>query len=317
MSATAALSGAAFYVPAYLTYGPRFLSYYEPQGPRKSVVEFLIGMLHPAPGAFPPVFVAGQGTVGVFGLLGAAAVGVCALAALVGFARSARGRARHSPDQGPLLFVALALGVVLPVLLYLRLPSDEGYLIPAVPFLLLLLAAGSSRRLFQATCLLLVASPFLFGVDAVPPKKGLSPAQRSPGATEFRVGRETMVLEPLRGPLLIDDAKRRRAMALLPGALAALEQLPPGGLLLAGQLEFALFYSAPDDRGHPRYWDYLHRDELEVVLARGTTVAYLPDVRRRTLRFAGYDLRDTRAIPLFADQDEPLGPHPAGAGATP
>ncbi len=317
MAITAALTGAACYLPAYLAYGLRFLSYYELQGPQKSVVEFLAGMLHPAPGPLPPIFVAGQATVGVFGLLGGVAVGACALAALLAFARRAGGRDARFPAPGPLLPAALVLGVVLPLLLYIRLPSDEGYLIPALPFLLLLLAAGSTPRFFQAMCLVLVASPFLFGMDAVPPKKGVSPRDRSPGAMEFQIGRETMVLEPLRGPLLMDDAKRRRAMALLPRALEELAHLPSGGLLLAGQLEIALYYSAPDDRGHPRYWDYLHRDELEAYLARGATVVYLPDVRLRTLRFAHYDLRDTRARPLFSDQDGPPGPAPAGARTTP
>jgi hypothetical protein len=317
MALTATLTGAACYVPAYLAYGVRFLSYYEPQGPQKSAVEFFAGMLHPAAWAFSPIFVVGQGTVGVFGLLGAAAVGVCALATLIAPALGAKARGARPPAVGPLMLWALALGVGLPLLLYVRLPSDESYLIPAVPFLLLWLAARSSPRLFQATCLLLIASPFLLGVDAFPPKKGVSPQRRSPLAREFQIGRETMVLDPLRGPLLMDDAKRRRGMALVPGALEELERLRPGGQLLAGQLESVLFYYAPDDREHPRVRDYLRRDELEATLARGATVTYLPDVRRRTLRFAHYDLRDTRATPLFADEDDPPGPEPAGAGATP
>jgi hypothetical protein len=313
LALSAALTGAACYVPAYLTYGVRFLSYYEPQGPRHSVLEFLAGMLRPGHGAFAAVFVAGQGTVGVFGLLGAAAVGVCVAGALIALAR--RGRARAGTDgPAPLPLWGLALGVVLPVALYLRLPSDEGYLIPAVPFLLLLLGRLAGPGLFRATCVLLVASPFVLGVDAVPPKKAVSPARRSPLAREFQLGRETMVLDPLRGQLLMDDAKRRRTMALVPVALAELERQKPGDLLLAGQLEYVLFAIAPDDRGHPRYRDCLSRAELDAYLARGARVAYLPEVRRRTLRLERYDLGETRAVPIEAGEEAGPGAGPPAAG---
>ncbi len=303
LTATAAIVGALCYVPAYLTYGIRFLSYYEPQGPRRSVVDFLAGMLHPAAGAFGAVFVVGQGTVGVFGLLGAAAVAVGVIGVLLALAR--RGREAPTPPErpAPLLLAALALGVALPAALYLRLPSDEGYLIPAVPFLLLLLAALADRRLVLATGLALVVSPFVLGVDAVPPKKAVTPATRSALAREFPLGHETMVIDPLRGQLLMDDAKRRRTMTLLRAGLEELDRQRPGDLLLAGQLEFVLFSTAPDDRAHPRYRDCVSRTELDTTLGRGARVVYLPDVRSRTLRLEHYDLRGTGAVPLFPDQE--------------
>jgi hypothetical protein len=315
LALTAGLTGAACYVPAYLTYGARFLSYYEPQGPRRSVVEFLAGMLHPAPGAFGPIFVAGQATVGVFGALGGAAVGVCVLGVLIELVRRTPGAVPRAEAPAPLLLLGLVLGVVLPLVLYLRLPSDEGYLIPAVPFLLLVLAALANPRLVRATCLLLMASPFVLGVDAMPPKKAVSPARRSALAREFRLGHETMVIDPLSGQLLMDDAKRRRTMALLPAALEELARLRPGDLLLAGQLEYVLFCTAPDDRGHPRYRDCLSRGELDAWLARGARVVYLPDVRLRTLRLEHYDLRETSAVPLFPDQEGPRAPAPTAAGS--
>ena len=314
LAATAAFIGAVCYLPAYLTYGIRFLSYYDPQGPRRSVVEFLAGMFHPQPGVFAPIFVAGQATVGVFGILGAAAVGVCVLGALISVVRRKRDLPARDVAVEPRLLWGLTLGVVLPLLLYLRLPADEGYLIPAVPFLLLVLAARSSYRLFLATCLLLIASPFVLGVDAVPPKKAVSPTRCSALAREFRLGREIMVLDPLRGQLLMDDAKRRRTMALVPVALEQLERQQPGDLLLAGQLEYVLFYIAPDDRNHPRYRDCLSRAELDTCFARGARVVYLPDVRRRTLRLEHYDLRETRAVPADPNQDGPRGGASPAAG---
>jgi len=328
-----------WYLPAFRRFGLGFLSYYEPQGTQKSVLEFLGGMVRLGPAPFSPALIAGQATVGVFGVLGTLGLAIAALAALLAApgirARGTAGAkghpARHppapppghppQPDPGPERSIVLppgtlpglVAGVLVTLALYLRLPHDEGYLIPAVPFVLLLLGAWTPRAVLRPCLAALILSPLVLGVDVVPPKKGSTPAHPSPLAYEFRVGRETVVVEPLRGPLLLDAAKRERSMAIARRTLAALGRLPDRAFLLAGVLHPVLFYFAPDDPRHPLYTDLLGAAALADSIQAGRRVYYLPDLPRRARRVAGYDLRAAGAEPLFPEEDDPAtGPSAAG-----
>ncbi|HEY6866837.1 MAG TPA: hypothetical protein VI792_06250, partial [Candidatus Eisenbacteria bacterium] len=192
---TAALTAAAAYVPVALRYGPEFLSYYEPAGGHEqNLLRFITGFatLYRLPIA--PLYVAGLASVGVWGLLGAGALA----AALAGAAlRRPPTALRSAAPPGLIPASARAVGVCR--VLILRLPDDEGYLIPALPFAFVLLARGCERRVFQAFCVAILLSPFVLGVDAAPPKKGVTPATRSSLARAIRPGgRETFVLDPLR-----------------------------------------------------------------------------------------------------------------------
>ena len=315
-AAAAALVAAVCFAPVYRRYGPGFLTYYEPQGAERTLGDFLAGILKPGPAPFPPALIAGQGTVGVFGVIGAAAVALAAAGALVAWLRLRGARwpsgvpttARALTLSRPLSW-ACGIAVVITLVLYLRLPHDEGYLIPALPFALVLLGAGAPRGLFRASMAALLVAPFLLGLDVVPPKKGVTPRARSPLALEFRAAGGTLVLDPLRGPLLMDQDKRTRSVALAERTVPVLDRRR---IVLAGVLNPVLFYYAPDDPRHPRYVDLLPRGALEDTLRAGIEVLYLPDVRLRTQRIASYDLATTPARPLFPDEE---GPPPPGSAA--
>src|SRR5439155_16417555 len=146
----AGLLGALPYLPVFLRYGPGFLSYHDPyNGEQHSVLAFLSGMLHPGAPAFPPLLIAGQATVGVWGIVGCMAL-ACALV-LAWRDRAAPAAARALPPPAPAVAWSWVLAMALVVALYLRLPHDEGYLIPAVPFALLGLGALTRAPVFRAT----------------------------------------------------------------------------------------------------------------------------------------------------------------------
>jgi len=230
-------------------------------------------------------------------------VGMALLAALLAALRRGPAAPERSLALPRGMAAALGVGLLIPLALYLRLPHDEGYLIPALPFLLLLLAATTPRAVLRACLAAMLVSPFLLGVDVVPPKKGLTPEHRSPLARELKVSSETVVVDPLRGPLLMDEAKRERSMAVAARTLTALARWPEDAFLMVGVLHPVLFYYAPDDPRHPVYTDLLRAPALADTLQHGRRVFYLPDVRRRARRVAGYDPLAAGAAPLFPDDD--------------
>lgn len=301
-SAIAVAVGAAFYVPNYLHYGFGFLSYYEPHQATHSAVEFLAGMFRPGPPSIPLVFVLGQATVLVFGI-----VGTAGLAAAVAIAAGARlfGQRLEPELAGGLprpVLVACGLSVLLVCALYLRLPHDEGYLIPALPFLMILLASALPRAAFRTAAFALVISPFLFGADLVPPKKGLVPLSRSAACLRRTISGQQLVVDVLRGPVIQDHDKRVRAQMILDAAFPLFEALPDSSLLIAGTLAGPVFLRHWRD---PEFADVVPLKVIEERIGAGKHVYYLPDLPERTMRIYGYDLTRTGATPLLPDAPAP------------
>jgi hypothetical protein len=197
------------------------------------------------------------------------------------------------------VLLTCAAAIAAELVLYLRLPHDEGYLLPAVPFTLLLAAAITPRGWFRAACVACVVSPFVLGVDVAPPKKGIAPAVRSAFVWTRPAGAYAVVVDPLRGPLVQDHDKRVRAAAVISRVIASHDSLPPGTLLFAGVLAAELTARLPQDRARPWYTDYLLEPELRAALSAGRPVRLLPGVRDRVRRLAGYDPVAAGATLLF------------------
>src|SRR6185369_11452266 len=189
----------------------------------------------------------------------------------------------------PRVQLAAVLAIALELILYLRLPHDEGYLLPAVPFTLLLAAVALPRGWFRALCAGAIVSPFILGVDVDPPKKGVPPLTRSPLAITMPAGGHRIVIEPLRGPLLLDHAKRVRARRIVDRLAAARATLPPGALVFAGVLNAELEIRLPLGRGSRWYTDYVSEPDLKALRAQGRDVLLLPAARERVMQVGGYD----------------------------
>ena len=251
-------------------------SYSEIRGGQSSALQFLGGMLHPSDSGVPWQLVAGQATVLLWGVLGSAVLAL-ALVSLFWPSRSAEKAAHLAPWAGP----AVAGVVLLETAFYLRLPHDEGYLLPIVPFVLLAFATWLSPARFRAVCVALLVSPFVFGVDVAPPKKGLTPATKSAFTLALPVARETVVLEPLRGPLLRDLAKRQRMEVVARDVAAWWPHRPAQFRIIAGSAVSMLYDLYPlDPHVAPFVRTYTAAERADLQ-AQGIPVYVLPDVLQR------------------------------------
>ena len=141
--------------------------------------------------------------------------------------------------------------------------------------------SGGGPGRFRAVCGALLVSPFVLGVDVTPPKKGLTPATASAFTLSLPVARETVVLEPLRGPLLRDLAKRRRMEDVARKVAAWWPQRPARFRIIAGNALPMLYYLYPMD---PRLSPFIRScsaAECAQFRARGIPLYVLPDVTQR------------------------------------
>jgi hypothetical protein len=132
----------AAFIPVYLRYGAGFLSFY-------------------AEHAFPgPLQIAARMTLEVWGLFGLLGLGTALLASLAPTATRPPVSSRH--------LLAWAAMLVVYAVAFFCLPDEAAYLIPAIPFTLLLAWHFAPRWAFRACCALIIVSPFLTWYGAGP-----------------------------------------------------------------------------------------------------------------------------------------------------
>ena len=276
LTAVATVLGTACYLPGFRRYGWSMFSYSEIRGGQSTALHFLGGMLRPRDSGVPWQLVAGQATVSLWGILGSAAIAI-AVASLLWQPRAAERAARLARGTGP----AVAAILLFEIVFYLRLPHDEGYLLPAVPFVLLALATWLTPARFRAVCVALLLSPFVFGVDVSPPKKGLTPASASAFSLALPVARETVVVDPLRGPMLRDLAKRRRMEDVARRLEAWWPHHPERCRIIAGSAISMMYYLFPSDPHHSPFARSCSADERAQLLGQSIPIYVLPDVVQR------------------------------------
>ncbi len=224
------------FLPVYMRYGWSFLSFY-------------------ANHAFPDwLGIVARMTVEVWGVLGMAGI-LLALAA----APFARARPSLSGRQS----LAWASMLVIFAIAFICLPDEAAYLIPAVPFVLLLLWRAAPRWAFAACCLFVIASPFLSFSGFRPVAGLIVQDHRDRVATDASIGR-----------LLQFTALATGSNAYIVGGWQ-----PPIAVLTA---------DAPPP--NTKFLYQITEPDLDQMIAAGWHVWYLPNMRQFNYRDYHFDI---------------------------
>ena len=167
--------------------------------------------------------------------------------------------------------VALGLWLAITVAVYLRLPDQAGYLLPAVPAVLLLAQQLVSRRAFQFACACLILSPFV----------NLGPTGVQAGA------------------IFADRAERVHTMDQVEHFVRYAETLPGQNTIVVGAWEPIIATVAPHIAHGRNHYVYLLDDTaLAAALARNEPIFYAPRMREFNQRIYGIDLTKYGGINL-------------------
>ena len=257
---TAMLTAILVFSSVWLRYGTGFLTFYTH---------------HLRPGW---VTTLRRGTIEVWGVIG--------LTGLVIAAASLFGRRANAALPNKFVVPAFILAITIYVGTYLRLPDQAGYLLPIVPFGLLLTQHFIRGRVFQVLCMCLFVSPF---VDVA--RTGLKP-----------------------GPIFADHAERLETMARIRSFLAYSETLPGRNTFVVGAWEPQIAVIAPVSLvARNRYVYLLDGEQLFAALRNSDHVFYLPLMREFNysvyqLDLARYGALDLRKI--FEHQQVAPAPAP-------
>lgn len=188
--------GAIVFAPVVLTYGLGFLRHY--------------GQGYPS-----PLIVIKNATVDLWGIPGTLALAAVGMLSL---------RPRRSPEltgEQRAVLRACGVGIALFLGLFLYLPHEAAYLIPAVPLVLLWLSLTLPRRALVATCVALLLSPWVLKVVDM---------QRE--QTLVKLGRYGISAA---GPLPIAQARREAGVHYIDGVLAETSRLTQESVVEAGE----------------------------------------------------------------------------------
>ena len=282
------ISTLAFY-PVYRRYGWGFLSYVESRDP------LLIALA--------------QATVGLFGTVGTAAIVFsligCALGALLRRAPAADMRVLPLP-LSPHLRFSFWIATALVILAYLRLPVEAGYLLPLVPLMLIGLSALLTRAQFRWLCASLIVSPFVLGIPSPLMATIVQPTAAAVSLPVPKVGAfQSIWLDPLQGPLLMDYQKRQRMDALMRFALEVAPTLPPNSVVLCDALYPGVVYYSWGKHSEVTFTPQSQESEVRRLIRSGYRVYSLPWVRERILWEWGYDIVALGVKPLALPNQVP------------
>ena len=173
----------------------------------------------------------------------------------------------HGPRAAPVLprrqLLAWISMLVIYAIAFLCLPDEAAYLIPAVPFVILIAWWAAPPWAFRACCALIVASPFLTWSGARP----------APGLI-FQDHRERTMTDAQ-----IEQFLRFSALATGSNAYIVGSWEPPIAVLTA-------------DTPHPnsKYLYLLPPGQLDQLISQGWRVWYLPLMREFNARVYSYDI---------------------------
>lgn len=250
------VTGFACFVPLLKNYGLDFFQFYQLPYPPVAKVFY-------------------KATIGVFGLLGTFAIAAAAVAALLG--KKAGSLFEKAPAKT--LTAAALITIVLYAIAYLRIPEKSAFIIPMVPFIILLGGRYLSKKMFRIFCLLLIASPFVLSINLTDPLRGAGHSQL---AFTTAIAGQEIFLDPIAGPVFSDLSKRRNKMRFTDKVLAQTDTLNGKNLLIAGWWYNELLVKSIG-RTNPRGFElvfYAPPSLLEERKQQGFRIYYLPEQER-------------------------------------
>jgi hypothetical protein len=193
-------------------------------------------------------------------------------------------------------------------------PMKGTYLIPAIPFLLLLFARYLTRVQFISICTLIMLSSFIISFDS-----GDRPWSSKPStfSTLLNIGRRVISVDIL-GSIFSDHSKRIQRMDYIRRVISQADTLQKPSVIIAGSWLPCIIIATPYALPESEHEDYtLCRNNVEFVglvnhkmlnqmHQRGVTVLYLPSVDEFNKRVNGIDLKKEGAQELVLLSNLPI-----------
>ena len=283
LAITSLITALVSFLPAFEVYGTGFFTYYE---------------YFPYPPLLKNIY---KATVGAWGVIGTVAVAAgIALAAGNYFLKirnnihptqpsstftSAASEAIQRHQSKWLLLMSLA-AMALFTFSFLKIPQKSAFVIPVIPFLVILFCLLLTDKQLKFVAGSLIFSCFFFGINLDDNLRGSS---ASPLALKTKIGNTPVAVDPLAGMVIADHQKRNRKIDYAQAIASQLMTIQNKTVIIAGWWQNEINYFLLNQKpAHLELVYYENKETLKSFSDKGFDILYLPEQDYyNDLRFGG------------------------------
>ena len=275
----ALITGAVLFIPVLQKYGLGFFTYYNVPYPSiaKVLYKFSIEVW------------------GVFGLLGL----IISTVLLFLPDRITNKKFLFPRSVNEKFVVAWLVTIDLYIIAFLKLPMESGYLIPLIPFVILIFGKYLYDKAFVFLCVMLILSSF---VCTISPKERYDSISPTKSSLVFEAAGEKLFFDIFKGPVLSYKERRKNGMDFVNKLLTSTDTINRKSVIVAGRWYNQMFVQCADTaKLNFKLRAYLSEDEAVFFYAKGYIIYYLPkqDIYNKIMR--NVDLDVYGAIPYLKD----------------
>lgn len=270
ISASAILIGGLAFVPVFRKFGWDFFTYYDVPYPAipKVLYKFSIEVW------------------GIVGLLGLLISTVLMLLPQKNFSR----KYNFPRSVNEKYVVAWLIAIDLYIIAFLKLPMESGYLIPIIPFVILIFGKYLYERAFTFLCITLIVSPFLCTISPADRYDAETPSSLS---CSFAASGEDLVLDVLNGPVIAYKSRRENGVRFTNEILKMTDTVTRPSVLVAGRwFNQMVVQSGDTTKMKINLRSFLDEAEAVNYYAKGYVIYYMPrqDYYNQVMRNVNLDV---------------------------
>ena len=225
---------------------------------------------------YPPISkVLYKMTIGVFGLIGIIAIGFAKLTILFNRKKQKTGEAFENKLNKKIIIASYVI-IVLYIISYFRLPQKSGYLIPVIPFAIILFGYYLNSKNFQLLCIAFFLSSFMCSINLTDKLRG---AAYSKYAILFNISGQELFFDPFSGPLFSDYSKRKQKIKYTSELLEKTNSIRTKTVIIAGWWynELMVEMISKDKNNFVTFEPYIDSAKINKYIADGYEIVYLPE----------------------------------------
>lgn len=276
LSLAACIVGGLLFLPVFLKYGMAFFTYYDV--PYPSIPEVLYKF-----------------SIGVWGIVGFVSL-IAATCLLFVSDKIVERKYLFPRAVNEKYVIAWLIAIDLYIIAFLKLPLESGYLIPIVPFVILIFGKYLFDKAFTFFAITLIIAPFIVTIS---PADRLDAPSESPLAFKFRTAGEDLIFDPLKGPVISYQSRRKKAMQFTSQVLHSLDTIHKKTLIISGRWYTQMAVERNDTALHTiQFVDHINEKNLLTYIEDGFEIYYLPHQDRTNFVIYDFDVKSFGALPF-------------------
>ncbi len=268
----------ASFIPIMLQFGAGFFMYYD-QFPYPSIPKFIYKI-----------------SFGVFGFVGIAAIFWAKIWILKNRNTTTKGQLFEQGIDKKVIIASYVV-LILYFISYLRLPQKSGYMMPILPFMILLLGYYLDSKRFNLIAFAFIVSPFVCSINLTDKIRG---AEHSRFALKTTISGQEIFFDIFSGPIFSDYSKRKQKLKYTDAVIESVKGTAKKTVIIAGwwlnEIETKML--TRNRNKLVKYEAYIDETKIRKYIEQGYRITYLPEQNKYNDLMYKMQVTDSLAVPF-------------------